>query len=213
MKLDVTLIKNPTISDKTLAPFIAKLGYKEIAFPIYKTEYKKKTFYIALCGGLFKEDGLYLTEVGQAAFEGLANLKIKDSSFCIRELKGSSETIIEKKLIETFEKMKPNTAIAFIGDMAGELDEPFAQILNYSEKTISSGNLTIRNSISLSKRFDVFTRDNYKCRICGRSAQDGALLEVDHIIPKSKGGSDKTENLQTLCFECNRGKRNKWEEI
>ena len=32
------------------------------------------------------------------------------------------------------------------------------------------------------------------------------LLEVDHIVPVSKGGLSEPENLQTLCWRCNRTK-------
>lgn len=60
---------------------------------------------------------------------------------------------------------------------------------------------------NLSRRFRIFKRDNYRCQICGRSAQDGATLEVDHRVPRAKGGTDDSENLWTLCFDCNRGKR------
>lgn len=56
-------------------------------------------------------------------------------------------------------------------------------------------------------RFLVFRRDGYRCTICGRNAQDGISLELDHIVPRAKGGSDDACNLQTLCWECNRGKR------
>jgi len=35
------------------------------------------------------------------------------------------------------------------------------------------------------------------------------VLEVDHIIPRAKGGGNNIENLQTLCFDCNRGKRDR----
>jgi 5-methylcytosine-specific restriction enzyme A len=60
-------------------------------------------------------------------------------------------------------------------------------------------------SISLSVRLDVLTRDGYKCVYCGRSSQQ-IDLEIDHIIPYSKGGSNQIDNLQSLCFDCNRGK-------
>jgi len=54
-------------------------------------------------------------------------------------------------------------------------------------------------------RFEVFKRDNFTCRYCGRKTPE-VILEVDHIIPVSKGGTDDFENLITACFECNRGK-------
>ena len=56
-----------------------------------------------------------------------------------------------------------------------------------------------------SKRFKVFHRDSFKCRYCGRDAQE-TTLEVDHIIPRSRGGGDDLENLATSCVDCNRGK-------
>lgn len=59
-----------------------------------------------------------------------------------------------------------------------------------------------------SLRFQVFKRDNYRCQLCGRAAQDTSdlVLEVDHKIPRSKGGLDELDNLWTLCYDCNRGK-------
>lgn len=56
-------------------------------------------------------------------------------------------------------------------------------------------------------RYAVLSRDKFKCQICGCSQQDGVKLEVDHIIPVSKGGRTELDNLQTLCERCNRGKR------
>lgn len=69
---------------------------------------------------------------------------------------------------------------------------------------------TRKRNIPLSTRIKVFERDNYTCRICGRNpTDDNVKLEVDHIIPFSQGGSNKIDNLQTLCFDCNRGKSDK----
>jgi 5-methylcytosine-specific restriction endonuclease McrA len=59
--------------------------------------------------------------------------------------------------------------------------------------------------IPASVRVSVLHRDCYKCVFCGRSPKQ-VQLEVDHIVPFSKGGSNDLSNLQTLCFDCNRGK-------
>jgi hypothetical protein len=58
-------------------------------------------------------------------------------------------------------------------------------------------------------RWQVFQRDNWRCVACGRGSHDGAILHVDHIVPRSKGGKDALENYQTLCDLCNIGKSNK----
>ena len=63
-----------------------------------------------------------------------------------------------------------------------------------------------RKTISKKTRFDVFERDRFQCRYCGKTPEDGALMELDHIVPHSKGGSDEPENLATACKDCNAGK-------
>lgn len=62
-----------------------------------------------------------------------------------------------------------------------------------------------REPISKKLRLLILERDNYRCRICGKSAKD-TILEVDHIVPVAKGGTTSLNNLQTLCIDCNRGK-------
>ena len=69
-----------------------------------------------------------------------------------------------------------------------------------------------RSKLTAGLRYDIFRRDNFRCQICGRSAQDeGVVLHVDHIIPVSKGGKTEWNNLRTLCQDCNLGKSNKIE--
>lgn len=65
-----------------------------------------------------------------------------------------------------------------------------------------------RKPLSKSIRFDVLNRDNFTCQYCGKSAPE-VRLEVDHVKPVSKGGTDHLSNLITTCEECNRGKSNK----
>jgi len=54
-------------------------------------------------------------------------------------------------------------------------------------------------------RQQVLTRDNNQCVKC----KSPEKLEIDHIIPVSKGGKGVIDNLQTLCISCNRSKRNR----
>lgn len=65
-----------------------------------------------------------------------------------------------------------------------------------------------RKNIPKSVRFEVFKRDSFTCQYCGRPAPD-ALLEIDHIVPVSKGGDNSLLNLITSCRDCNRGKTNR----
>ena len=43
----------------------------------------------------------------------------------------------------------------------------------------------------------ILNRDGWRCQQCGHFGK-----EVDHIVPKVEGGSDRADNLQTLCHEC-----------
>jgi ATP adenylyltransferase len=58
------------------------------------------------------------------------------------------------------------------------------------------------------QRYEVLKRARYRCELCGVSAEHKAL-EVDHIIPRNKGGTDDTSNLQALCYSCNATKRDR----
>jgi len=68
----------------------------------------------------------------------------------------------------------------------------------------------------------VYVRDNYICQGCGKkvvltkdikTSEDHKLeASLDHIIPRSKGGSDEIDNLRTMCRSCNSKKGDKDEK-
>ncbi len=60
-------------------------------------------------------------------------------------------------------------------------------------------------------RDTIKSRDGFACCFCGIGVKDEPhlLLEVDHVTPVSRGGLSVPENLQTLCWRCNRTKSNK----
>jgi len=74
-------------------------------------------------------------------------------------------------------------------------------------------NVTPKRTITLLQRQRILRRDKFTCQLCGAKgpgAGGNAVLEVDHKLPLSRGGTDNDSNLQTLCFECNRGKKNNY---
>lgn len=62
-----------------------------------------------------------------------------------------------------------------------------------------------KNQRRLKLRVDIFRRDKFTCKYCGRKSPD-VILEIDHIHPRSKGGLNNQNNYQTLCKDCNIGK-------
>ncbi len=54
-------------------------------------------------------------------------------------------------------------------------------------------------------RARIFRRDNEECVYCGSTKQ----LTLDHVIPRSRGGSNSWDNLVTCCHNCNVRKANK----
>lgn len=60
-------------------------------------------------------------------------------------------------------------------------------------------------------RREVLLRDGYQCQVCGDLVH-GKRAHVDHIVPKSKGGSDEVTNLRTLCVSCH-SKHEGWRAV
>lgn len=64
------------------------------------------------------------------------------------------------------------------------------------------------NKAAASLRFAILERDKFRCRYCGAGPDDD-VLELDHIVPVSKGGQPTIDNLVTACRTCNIGKGTK----
>ena len=61
-----------------------------------------------------------------------------------------------------------------------------------------------RRSVKFS-RLNVLLRDNHTCQYCGRRFPR-AKLNLDHVLPRSRGGHTTWENIVTSCHVCNRKK-------
>ena len=80
-----------------------------------------------------------------------------------------------------------------------------------SKLTLKSFVKEQRNLMTKKLRDYIKARDNFTCKQCGNSShkEPNLLLEIDHIIPVAKGGYTVEDNLQTLCWKCNRAKSDK----
>lgn len=58
-------------------------------------------------------------------------------------------------------------------------------------------------------RYAVLRRDRFRCVWCG----DRRMLQMDHIVPWSAGGSDDIDNLRTLCQDCNERRSNRYTQL
>jgi len=63
--------------------------------------------------------------------------------------------------------------------------------------------------VSRVRRLDVFRRDGFVCRYCGKLCRfpfvhgDKRSATLDHVVPIAKGGDHSLDNLVTACLSCN----------
>jgi 5-methylcytosine-specific restriction endonuclease McrA len=90
------------------------------------------------------------------------------------------------------------------------LEQCQKRMLNYIQKRgLSIWDYRLRDSfVSDSLRYEVLKESDGRCSLCGATKKERPL-DVDHIIPLSKGGKTTKDNLQVLCAKCNRAKGNK----
>lgn len=64
-----------------------------------------------------------------------------------------------------------------------------------------------KRGLTQAQKWAVYKRDGFKCHYCGRDAKTtDVVLEIDHVIPIARGGTDDPQNLITGCRECNSAK-------
>lgn len=92
-------------------------------------------------------------------------------------------------------------------------EETIIELIKTLENKLTVKEFIKEQRLLMTKKLREFIkgRDNFTCCNCGNSLhkEPNLLLEIDHIIPVSKGGTTTEENLQTLCWKCNRAKSNK----
>lgn len=108
----------------------------------------------------------------------------------------------------SFDEAYKNLSLAESRLLIAYCDERIAEyLLKYGDQPFNHRK-TNRELLSGSLRYNIIARAGGRCEACGISAEEKAL-EVDHIIPVNKGGSNDESNLQALCYSCNAQKRDR----
>ncbi|THD34468.1 MAG: HNH endonuclease [Sphingomonas sp.] len=81
-------------------------------------------------------------------------------------------------------------------------DAKVAEYVSRRQATVWSHRAANADPVPGTLRWQVISRARGRCEACGVSSEVRAL-EVDHIVPRSQGGSNDLSNLQALCSLCN----------
>jgi len=91
-------------------------------------------------------------------------------------------------------------------------DELFVQSVQFRVRvpeiiTLTGYDKVPRNEVAFSRR-NLFRRDQYTCQFCG-SRPGSEELTIDHVVPRSRGGTSTWENCVLACLRCNMRKANR----
>jgi 5-methylcytosine-specific restriction endonuclease McrA len=94
-------------------------------------------------------------------------------------------------------------------------DEPFIRTVSFRLRVPEVISLThydrFRQSTVTFSRRNIFKRDHTTCQYCGRRPGTTELT-IDHVLPRSQGGTSTWENCVLACTECNARKANRTPE-
>lgn len=218
MKFELSTFNRNVTDEELLSDLVSahdqlKAQGKKLTFRAYKTAGKFSPQTISVRFGSWN-DGLQKAGLVPVEEKDTPLTTLLDNIKVVWIAKGRQP--VYRDMSEPPSKFTGSTYNARFGSWRKGLEqfvEAFAEeqheIANY-ENTIQNKGPSKRTNRdpSLSVRFMVLKRDNFSCVACGRSPATvpGLVLEIDHMLPWSKGGETVPKNLQTLCFDCNRGK-------
>ena len=111
------------------------------------------------------------------------------------------------RIFEMFYEVCPITKAVF---ETGQFDPAAMQALEETGEILEGAEYQHGKRYGLANlREAVFTRDHYRCRICGKGVEDGVILHAHHIRHRSEGGTDRINNLLTVCSKCHTPRNHK----
>ncbi|MEM1223924.1 MAG: HNH endonuclease, partial [Verrucomicrobiota bacterium] len=121
-------------------------------------------------------------------------LLLQDHAQVIHTTDGSFQMMDSKKWLELSMSDEPGDDEAYVQTVRMRIRTPKVLLLrNYDQLPVQEVKFTREN---------LFERDNYRCQYCGNGFQ-ADQLNMDHVIPRDRGGRTSWENIVTSCIKCN----------
>lgn len=107
-------------------------------------------------------------------------------------------------LVDLLPLLSDETLSAVMAEIGVSAFDHAQQTLAWREEDSRKRDLVIaeRSATQRLERLRKVGNGDLRCRACGSEES----LEIDHILPRSRGGSNRPENLQLLCAKCNGSK-------
>lgn len=128
------------------------------------------------------------------------SLLLQDHAQVINTSDGSFQLLNSEEWLANSTEMIPGNDEAFIQTVRMRIRVPKVLILRaYDKLPVQEVKFT---------RESLFERDNYCCQYCNKTFE-AKKLNMDHVIPRDRGGKTSWENIVTSCISCNSRKANR----
>jgi 5-methylcytosine-specific restriction endonuclease McrA len=128
------------------------------------------------------------------------NLLLRDHAQVIYTSDESFRMMDSAAWLQLSEETSPNDNEAYIQTVRLRIRVPKVLLLrSYDRLPVQEVKFTREN---------LFDRDDYRCQYCG-NLFEAVQLNMDHVIPRDRGGRTSWENIVTSCIGCNSRKANR----
>ena len=199
----------PRISDDTLITALREFGLSRGSRPFKMREFDAWPARPCLAQWIIHRFGSWSRALERAGFPG-ARQRNYDPGHLIHHLEKVWRNLGGPPSDRTLRDHGPISPVAY-RNRWGSLRSACKQLARFKRGEITRAALLRQRTgarrpwLRPGLRWQVLERDRHRCRGCGRPAGE-VKLEIDHIRPVSRGGSNDIQNLRALCYDCNRGR-------